>query len=336
MRETASGPRRALRRRARTDRRRSGAAARDARSGRRRGRRPPVRRRSRQLLRRRGFGRADHRDFAARGAGRAARVRRPVPAAVAPSGHRRPPARDDRAARARVGSRSASGSAARTATRSRSAGSTRRRVDAEWTSASSILRRLADGTPVTFDGEFFALDDALILPAPSPAIPLIVGGRSDAAVSRAAQARRRLARDLGLAPPVRRGARSDRAAGHRGRAGPEPVRARAQRLVRLRDDPRGGPRAPRHADAGLLPNALRAVRALLAVRDARRRRGVPAPLHRRRLLDLQRDPVRARRRRARSPRSASFEHSSPHPCPYRRKGARKYDVHHEQKTRCDF
>jgi len=49
-----------------------------------------------------------------------------------------------------------------------------------------ILRLLADGTPVSFDGEFFALDDALILPAPSPAIPLIVGGRSDAAVSRAA------------------------------------------------------------------------------------------------------------------------------------------------------
>ncbi len=51
----------------------------------------------------------------------------------------------------------------------------------------AILRRLADGTPVTFDGEFFALDRALILPAPSPSIPLIVGGRSDAAVHRAAK-----------------------------------------------------------------------------------------------------------------------------------------------------
>ena len=49
-----------------------------------------------------------------------------------------------------------------------------------------ILRGLADGTPVTFDGEFFSLQDALIVPAPSPPIPLIVGGRSDAAVSRAA------------------------------------------------------------------------------------------------------------------------------------------------------
>jgi alkanesulfonate monooxygenase SsuD/methylene tetrahydromethanopterin reductase-like flavin-dependent oxidoreductase (luciferase family) len=40
---------------------------------------------------------------------------------------------------------------------------------------------------VTFDGEFFALDDAMIVPAPSPSVPLIVGGRSDAAVSRAAR-----------------------------------------------------------------------------------------------------------------------------------------------------
>jgi alkanesulfonate monooxygenase SsuD/methylene tetrahydromethanopterin reductase-like flavin-dependent oxidoreductase (luciferase family) len=50
-----------------------------------------------------------------------------------------------------------------------------------------ILRRLADGKPVTFDGEFFSLHDALIVPAPSPPIPLIVGGRSDAAVGRSAR-----------------------------------------------------------------------------------------------------------------------------------------------------
>ena len=46
---------------------------------------------------------------------------------------------------------------------------------------------LADGTPVTFDGEFFSFQDALIAPAPSPRVPLIVGGRSEAAVSRAAR-----------------------------------------------------------------------------------------------------------------------------------------------------
>jgi alkanesulfonate monooxygenase SsuD/methylene tetrahydromethanopterin reductase-like flavin-dependent oxidoreductase (luciferase family) len=50
-----------------------------------------------------------------------------------------------------------------------------------------ILRSLAEGKATTFDGEFFSLQDALILPAPSPRIPLVVGGRSDAAVNRAAR-----------------------------------------------------------------------------------------------------------------------------------------------------
>jgi alkanesulfonate monooxygenase SsuD/methylene tetrahydromethanopterin reductase-like flavin-dependent oxidoreductase (luciferase family) len=48
-----------------------------------------------------------------------------------------------------------------------------------------ILRSLAEGKRVTFEGEFFSLHDALIMPAPSPPIPLIVGGRSEAAVRRA-------------------------------------------------------------------------------------------------------------------------------------------------------
>jgi alkanesulfonate monooxygenase SsuD/methylene tetrahydromethanopterin reductase-like flavin-dependent oxidoreductase (luciferase family) len=50
-----------------------------------------------------------------------------------------------------------------------------------------ILRGLAGGTAVTFDGEFFTLQDALIVPPPAPRIPLVVGGRSDAAVRRAAR-----------------------------------------------------------------------------------------------------------------------------------------------------
>jgi alkanesulfonate monooxygenase SsuD/methylene tetrahydromethanopterin reductase-like flavin-dependent oxidoreductase (luciferase family) len=49
-----------------------------------------------------------------------------------------------------------------------------------------IVRGLADGTPLTFDGEFFSLDNARIVPAQQPATPLIVGGRSDAAWRRAA------------------------------------------------------------------------------------------------------------------------------------------------------
>jgi alkanesulfonate monooxygenase SsuD/methylene tetrahydromethanopterin reductase-like flavin-dependent oxidoreductase (luciferase family) len=50
-----------------------------------------------------------------------------------------------------------------------------------------ILRGLGDGTPLTFDGEFFVFEDALILPTPTPSVPLVVGGRSDAAISRAAR-----------------------------------------------------------------------------------------------------------------------------------------------------
>ncbi len=50
-----------------------------------------------------------------------------------------------------------------------------------------ILRALGSGAPASFEGEFFSLVDALILPAPSPPIPLVIGGRSDAAVRRAAR-----------------------------------------------------------------------------------------------------------------------------------------------------
>ncbi len=48
-----------------------------------------------------------------------------------------------------------------------------------------IVRGLLSGTPVDFDGEFFQLESALIAPAPTEPVPLVVGGRSDAAVERA-------------------------------------------------------------------------------------------------------------------------------------------------------
>ena len=51
----------------------------------------------------------------------------------------------------------------------------------------AILRELRRGEPVSFEGEFFELHDALIVPPPQPPVPLIVGGRSDAAVRRAAR-----------------------------------------------------------------------------------------------------------------------------------------------------
>ena len=47
----------------------------------------------------------------------------------------------------------------------------------------SVLRQLMTGTPVTFHGEFFDVDKAVITPATQ--IPVLVGGRSDAAIRRA-------------------------------------------------------------------------------------------------------------------------------------------------------
>jgi len=49
----------------------------------------------------------------------------------------------------------------------------------------AVLRGLLEGTPVTHHDEFFDLDEALILPAPHPAIPIVVGGRSNRALRRA-------------------------------------------------------------------------------------------------------------------------------------------------------
>lgn len=50
-----------------------------------------------------------------------------------------------------------------------------------------ILRDLMTGEEVSFDGEFFSLDSAVIKPAIAPRIPIIVGGRSDAALRRTAR-----------------------------------------------------------------------------------------------------------------------------------------------------
>ena len=49
-----------------------------------------------------------------------------------------------------------------------------------------VLRLLASGQPIDFDGDFFKLRQALVLPSPSPAIPIVVGGRSEAALRRVA------------------------------------------------------------------------------------------------------------------------------------------------------
>ncbi len=52
--------------------------------------------------------------------------------------------------------------------------------------ALTILRRLATGAAVTHHGDFFDLEDVKILPVPDPAIPIVIGGRSLAALRRTA------------------------------------------------------------------------------------------------------------------------------------------------------
>jgi alkanesulfonate monooxygenase SsuD/methylene tetrahydromethanopterin reductase-like flavin-dependent oxidoreductase (luciferase family) len=49
----------------------------------------------------------------------------------------------------------------------------------------AIVRQLLDGGAVSFHGAFFDLDEVVIAPAPAVPIPIIVGGRSDAAIRRA-------------------------------------------------------------------------------------------------------------------------------------------------------
>jgi alkanesulfonate monooxygenase SsuD/methylene tetrahydromethanopterin reductase-like flavin-dependent oxidoreductase (luciferase family) len=49
----------------------------------------------------------------------------------------------------------------------------------------AIVRQLLTGKAVTFHGTFFDLDEAVIAPAPADPVPIIIGGRSDAAIRRA-------------------------------------------------------------------------------------------------------------------------------------------------------
>ena len=50
-----------------------------------------------------------------------------------------------------------------------------------------VLRALAGGDAVDHQGEFFELTSARVKPAPSPPVPLVIGGKGDAAVRRAAR-----------------------------------------------------------------------------------------------------------------------------------------------------
>ncbi len=48
-----------------------------------------------------------------------------------------------------------------------------------------VLRLLASGEAVDYQGEFFRLEAARVKPAPDPPVPILIGGKGDAAVRRA-------------------------------------------------------------------------------------------------------------------------------------------------------
>ena len=63
-------------------------------------------------------------------------------------------------------------------------GATRgRRMD----EALTALRPLVAVSEVSMSGDFFTLDRVRILPPPAPAVPIVIGGRSDAALRRVAR-----------------------------------------------------------------------------------------------------------------------------------------------------
>jgi len=53
--------------------------------------------------------------------------------------------------------------------------------------ALTVLRPLLSGAKVSMAGDFFRLDQVCIHPAPTPPVPIVIGGRSDAALRRVAR-----------------------------------------------------------------------------------------------------------------------------------------------------
>ena len=53
--------------------------------------------------------------------------------------------------------------------------------------ALAVLRPLLAGAEVTMRGDFFAVDQVRICPPPEPPVPIVIGGRSDAALRRVAR-----------------------------------------------------------------------------------------------------------------------------------------------------
>ena len=142
--------------------------------------------------------------------------------------------------------------------------------------ALAVLRPLLAGAEVTMSGDFFRLDRVRISPAPEPPVPVVIGGRSDAALRRVARfgdgwlglwvSPARYADAVGLIAQVRRG----RGARRGGR-----VAARHARLVRARRLGRRppGPSWPRRWRSS---TGCRSASSSGTARAGRRRRSRPA------------------------------------------------------------
>ena len=216
-----------------------------------------------------------------------------VPAAAAPPGRRRPSARRPRPRWRRAGSCSASESAARIGTRCRAAASIQRREVARMDEAIQIVRQLLTGRPLDFDGAHFSAAAGADHPATAQPIPIVVGGRSDAAIRRAGR--------LGdgwfgiWVSPSRYAASLEtmkQAAADSGRAEPSWLNA-LNVWIGVDDDADAARRARGAGDGGVLRAALRAVRAVEPDRHATDDRRVPRPVRRGRVPRVQPDHQRA-------------------------------------------
>ena len=125
--------------------------------------------------------------------------------------------------------------------------------------ALGVLRPLLAGAEVSMRGAFFHLDQVRIAPAPEPRVPIVIGGRSDAALAPGGPARRRLARTVGLPRSLRRRGRADREVRRRRAPAGSRVAARHARVVRARRLGRDRPVQAGGGDGGVLPDFVRQI-----------------------------------------------------------------------------
>ena len=106
----------------------------------------------------------------------------------------------------------------------------------------TIVRALLRGDAVDFDGEFFHLENATLRPGLAEPVPILVGGRSEAAIRRAGRHGDGWFGDLGVGITVRAGRRTNAPRRQRSGQGTGFLAERAQRVVRhrlARDKARG-------------------------------------------------------------------------------------------------